>query len=469
MRYRGLLRAHTSTVSLVARCTDLLVVFLTSLVAHQIYLDHLILSADYWVLIGLVLLLTLLVFPQFDLYKSWRGQSSFMEVGTITTSWLFVMLLLTVYLFINKAGLRYSRGWVMIWMSSGWLGLILSRIMLRAALSWVRAKGYNTRHIIIVGDGDFTETVVQRLQSAPWLGLRVLGQFQDAEFSAPEAGVQLPQLGALKDVPEYLSKHPVDQVWITLPLRAENKVQEIIHSLRFSTVDIRYVPNIFAFRLLNHSISEVEGLPVLNLSVSPMNSVNRMVKLLEDKSVAFAILMLIWPLLLLIAALIRFDSRGPVLFKQKRLGWDGKTINVYKFRTMVVHKEIRGQLSQAKANDARVTPIGQWLRRTSLDELPQFINVLQGRMSVVGPRPHALEHNEKFKQQVQDYMWRHKVKPGITGWAQVNGWRGETDTLEKLSQRVDFDLYYIENWSLWFDLKIILLTILKGFIGKSAY
>jgi len=184
---------------------------------------------------------------------------------------------------------------------------------------------------------------------------------------------------------------------------------------------------------------------------------------------ALLILLLISPLMLLIALGVKLTSPGPVLFKQKRLGWDGQPFKVYKFRSMVVHREEGGLLTQASMGDVRVTPFGAFLRRTSLDELPQFFNVLRGTMSIVGPRPHAIEHNEQYKELVDDYMRRHKVKPGITGWAQINGWRGETDTLEKMRKRVEYDLYYIENWSLWFDLRIILLTVFKGFVNKNAY
>jgi putative colanic acid biosynthesis UDP-glucose lipid carrier transferase len=221
--------------------------------------------------------------------------------------------------------------------------------------------------------------------------------------------------------------------------------------------------------LLNHSITDVAGFPVLNIRTSPMKGVNRLVKALEDRLIAAMIMLLISPLMLLIAVGVKLTSRGPVFFKQRRLGWDGRIINVYKFRTMHVHQEADGHLTQATANDARVTHFGRWLRRTSLDELPQFINVLQGCMSIVGPRPHALLHNELYKESVQAYMQRHHMKPGITGWAQVNGWRGETDTLNKMQKRVEYDLYYINNWSLGFDLKIIFLTLFRGFTSRNAY
>jgi putative colanic acid biosynthesis UDP-glucose lipid carrier transferase len=200
-----------------------------------------------------------------------------------------------------------------------------------------------------------------------------------------------------------------------------------------------------------------------------MVGINRVIKALEDRILGLVILVLVSPFILAIAIAIKLTSKGPVFFKQMRHGWDGKPIKVYKFRTMVQHMAENGQVVQASRQDTRVTKIGAFLRQTSLDELPQFWNVLQGRMSIVGPRPHALQHNEQYKDQIDLYMLRHKVKPGITGWAQIHGWRGETDTLDKMKKRVEYDLYYIENWSLWLDIKIIFLTLFNGFIHKNAY
>ncbi|MBF0238873.1 MAG: exopolysaccharide biosynthesis polyprenyl glycosylphosphotransferase [SAR324 cluster bacterium] len=207
----------------------------------------------------------------------------------------------------------------------------------------------------------------------------------------------------------------------------------------------------------------------MNLSSTPIAGVNRIVKGFEDRIFAFLILLLISPLMLAVAIGVKLSSPGPVFFKQKRHGWNGKEVEIWKFRSMIVHKEEPGQITQATKNDNRITPFGAFIRRTSLDELPQFINVLQGTMSIVGPRPHAVEHNEAYKDIVDGYMLRHKVKPGITGWAQVNGWRGETDTIDKMKRRVEFDLHYIENWSLWFDIKIIFLTVLRIFFDKNAW
>lgn len=246
-------------------------------------------------------------------------------------------------------------------------------------------------------------------------------------------------------------------------------MRQILVSLRHCTADIRMVPDIFGFSLLNHSLGEVAGIPVINLSSTPMVGVNRVVKAIEDRVIASIILLLISPLMICVALGIKLTSAGPVFFRQERLGYDGRVFRVWKFRSMKVHQEREGKVTQAKKNDSRITPFGAFLRRTSLDELPQFFNVLDGSMSIVGPRPHAVAHNEEYKDLVDRYMRRHKVKPGITGWAQVNGFRGETDTLEKMEKRVEYDLYYIEHWSLLFDLKIIFMTIFKGFVNPNAY
>jgi putative colanic acid biosynthesis UDP-glucose lipid carrier transferase len=243
----------------------------------------------------------------------------------------------------------------------------------------------------------------------------------------------------------------------------------VLNALRHSTANIRLVPDWFTLKLLNHGVSEVVGIQMLDLSTSPITGETRVIKAVQDFVLATVILLLISPLLLAIALAIKYTSPGPVLYRQKRHGWNGEEIVVYKFRSMVVHQEAGSQVTQASKNDSRITPLGAFLRRTSLDELPQFINVLQGRMSIVGPRPHAMAHNEHYKELVPNYVLRHKVKPGITGWAQVNGFRGETDTLDKMEKRVEYDLYYIENLSLGLDLKIIVATVFKGFVHKNAY
>lgn len=466
MMRRGLLKEHSSILNAVLHVLDWAGIIFAAWLAYHLYMGNSIFPAAYGVVIGIVVLLSALLFPRFNLYQAWRGASLFDEVRAVTLAWALVLFLLFAFAFTTKMGIQFSRGWIGIWALQGWVALVSGRVLLRVGLRWLRSHGFNQRHIVIVGAEGLGEELTRRLLASPWIGLQVAGFF-NAGTGAPKPGV--PVLGGLLDVADYVARERVDQVWIALPLKDQDKVESLLHALRHSLVDIRFVPDIFGFRLLNHSVTEVAGFPVMNLSATPMVGVNRLVKALEDRLLALLILLLISPLLLLIALGVKLSSPGPVLFKQKRLGWDGQHFKVYKFRSMVVHQETGGLLTQASRGDARITPFGAFLRRTSLDELPQFYNVLKGTMSIVGPRPHAISHNEQYKDLVDDYMQRHKVKPGITGWAQINGWRGETDTLEKMRKRVEYDLYYIENWSLWFDLRIILLTVFKGFISKNAY
>jgi putative colanic acid biosynthesis UDP-glucose lipid carrier transferase len=383
-------------------------------------------------------------------------------------AWVGVFLILFVFAAATKSSLMFSREWAALWFGLGWGFLAFFRGCLRFLLRWMRAAGFNTRRIVLVGSGDLSALVDRRVKQAAWAGLKILGFFDDRKTRHSLKG-ELPHLGDFAAINNYIKGHAVDQVWLALPLRAENTMKRVLHNLRHATVDIRFVPDIFGFSLLNHSIGEVAGMPVVNLTASPMTGVNRVVKEVEDRVLAAVILALISPLLVLIALGVKLSSPGPILFKQARHGWDGKLIKVFKFRTMRIHVEPSGRVTQASRRDPRITAFGALLRRTSLDELPQFFNVLLGDMSIVGPRPHAVEHNEAYKEFVDRYMLRHRVKPGITGWAQINGYRGETDTMHKMEKRIQHDLYYIENWSLWFDLRIVLLSLFKGFSNQNAY
>jgi putative colanic acid biosynthesis UDP-glucose lipid carrier transferase len=271
--------------------------------------------------------------------------------------------------------------------------------------------------------------------------------------------------GSVDDVRQYVDSDGVDQVWITLPLRAENRVKFLLHSLGDTTVEIRYLPDIFGFQLLNHSLTEVAGLPVINITESPMVGANRVLKAIEDYVLASAIVLLISPWLLAIALAVKMTSPGPIIYRQKRVTWNGEVFEIYKFRTMPINAESASGAVWASSEDDRATPLGRLLRRYSMDELPQFFNVLKGDMSIVGPRPERPEFIERFTQEIPGYMKKHFVKAGITGWAQVNDLRGNTD----LEQRIEYDLFYIDNWSLTFDLRIIAMTILKVVTAKNAY
>jgi len=274
--------------------------------------------------------------------------------------------------------------------------------------------------------------------------------------------------GQLSDIVTYVKNNKIDMVYIALPLPLDLKTRNIVSDLSETSAEIYLIPDVHDVGLLRMSLSEIAGLPVINLNDTPCSGLNYIFKQLEDKVVALIILIMISPLMLLIALGIKLTSPGPVLFRQRRDGINGEDIVILKFRTMTVCED-GPDIPQAMKCDSRVTRFGSVLRRFSLDELPQFFNVLQGSMSVVGPRPHAVAHNEQYRKLIKSYMLRHKMKPGITGWAQINGFRGETDTLEKMKKRVEYDIYYINNWSLWLDIKIILITMFKGFSGKNAY
>ncbi len=297
------------------------------------------------------------------------------------------------------------------------------------------------------------------------MGFRVLGIYDD---NVMPVGSSINKCGDLKKMIADAKEGKIDRVYIALPMSQEKLIKEVVAELSDSTCSVMLIPDIFTFNLLHSRSEEINGVPVVSLFDTPMSGVNKVIKRLEDIILSILILAFISPVLILISIFVKLSSPGPVIFKQKRYGIDGKGIAVWKFRSMVV-MENDDKVVQAKKGDARVTTLGGFLRRTSLDELPQFINVLKGDMSIVGPRPHAVVHNEQYRKMISGYMLRHKMKPGITGWAQINGWRGETDTLEKMEKRVEFDLEYIHNWTLWLDIKIIFMTIFKGFVNKSAY
>lgn len=406
----------------------------------------------------------------FGVYRSWRGASLDAELRPVVLATLFAFALLAIIALATKTTTYFSRTWMASWAVLCVSGICVSRILIRGLLATLHARGFDTATVALIGDGVLAERVARHLQANPEVGLKTVGYFSVDNPAGSQ--MPLPRLGTIDTLRETLEQRGsgIDQLWITLPLAAEEPIRRILHDLRHSTVDIRMIPDMFSYHLLNYSSENVVGLPVLNLSYSPLSGANRYSKELLDRMLALLILLGISPLLLLIAAAIKISSPGPVIFRQTRHGGDGKPFTVFKFRTMHDRRDAdRDATEQARRNDPRVTALGQFLRRTSLDELPQFFNVLQGTMSIVGPRPHPVELNDLFCDQVERYMWRHKVKPGITGWAQVNGLRGETDTIDKMRKRVEYDLYYIDHWSLWFDIKIIAITVLRGFTDRNAY
>ncbi len=388
------------------------------------------------------------------IYRSWRGGQLLAMLGRVGLGWLVTWGMVMTWLVLTQTGTDYSRLWLGSWAVASLLFSWLARAMAYLMMSGLRSMGVNHLRVLLVGSGDTVASVRKRVKASAWTGYKVVGVSDGLNEKALDFAIS--------------SLEP-DEVWICQPPGDMKVIQQIMHALRHSTANIRLLPDMGMFNLMNHGMTQVLGLPMLDISSSPMAGFNLVVKWLEDKLLAAVILVLIAPVMLGIALAVKFTSPGPVIFRQKRNGWNGETINIYKFRSMYLHQDEPDSVTQATKGDARVTPLGRVLRATSLDELPQFINVLQGRMSVVGPRPHAVAHNLEYRELIPRYMLRHKVKPGITGWAQVNGLRGETDTIEKMEARVQADLYYIENWSLWLDLKIVFMTIFKGFVNRNAY
>jgi putative colanic acid biosynthesis UDP-glucose lipid carrier transferase len=325
---------------------------------------------------------------------------------------------------------------------------------------------------VVVGFSDLSRKLSYQFKKNPLLRVRCMGFFDDrsdGRYSGKMERRSEVLLGSIASTTEFVKKHNVQQIYIVLPLTAQPRIQALLDNLRRdTTASIYFVPDILSFDLIQVNISTVNGIPIVTVCESPFIGINRIIKRISDMVLSVLIMLLISPLMLLIAIGIKLSSSGPVLFKQRRYGIDGKEIVVYKFRSMAVMED-GSKINQATRHDPRITRFGAFLRKTSLDELPQFINVLQGHMSIVGPRPHAISHNEIYRNLIKGYMVRHKVKPGITGWAQINGFRGETDTEEKMQRRIDYDLDYLRNWSLFLDLLIIFKTIGVVFNDQNAY
>lgn len=381
-------------------------------------------------------------------YRSWRGAQMPAMLGKVMVHWLIVVGLLLLWLFTFKASQDYSRIWFGVWILLTILLLWVERFTVYLVLRVLRRRGFNLRHVALVGSGVAAERLKQRLSAHGWSGYKIALAVPDSDAAALNR----------------LAEAEVDEVWLALSLSDEAAIKDALHALRHSTASIRFVPDLFTLRLINHGVSDVLGMPMYDLSTSPMTGMNQLVKWLEDKVLSSLILLLISPIMILLALGVKLTSPGPVFYRQERVGLNNKPFRMLKFRSMPVDTEKSG--IQWGGSAAKATSrFGQFIRKTSLDELPQFLNVLKGDMSIVGPRPERPMFVEQFKEEIPDYMKKHLVKAGITGWAQVHGWRGDTD----LKTRIEYDLYYIENWSLWLDIKIIVMTVFKGFVNKNAY
>jgi putative colanic acid biosynthesis UDP-glucose lipid carrier transferase len=386
----------------------------------------------------------------------------------VVLNWLVVVLILLFFGYASGYLSIFPVRMVLTWSAVVPMLLFTSHAAIPHLLPKVMAMEGMQRTALLVGASELGAKLASQIQSAPLLGIRLAGVFDDRRPERRAHMPQVPSLGKIDALAEYVKANHVDLIYVTLPMASQPRILQLLNDLRDTTASIYFVPDIFMFDLIQARVDTINGIPVVAVCETPFFGFNGLIKTLSDYVIAGTALAVLSPLMLLIALGVKWSSPGPVLFKQRRYGLDGKEILVYKFRTMIVLED-GATVRQATRGDERITPFGRFLRSTSLDELPQFINVLQGRMSVVGPRPHAVSHNETYRKLIDGYMVRHKVKPGVTGWAQVNGFRGETDTVDKMEKRIEFDLAYLRNWSLRLDLVIILKTIIVVFGDKRAY
>ena len=392
-----------------------------------------------------------------------------LQFGKVTAIWGAVFVTLIALAYFTQVSDSYSRFWVVTWFT---ITLILFGI-LRIGFAyqverWAR-RGELDINIAIIGTGGPAEKLIRHLETTRNADTTIVGVFKEASGTAPAEIAGHSVRGDIDDLLVFMRSHRVDEIIVAVPWRAGREVREMTAKLQTIAVDVKLCPEEISLELPSLGYGEVAGIPMLKLSERPLSGWSVFAKGLEDRILATLLLIGFSPILLLIAAAIKLNSRGPVLFRQKRYGFNNNEFAVLKFRTMRDDPAPGADVAQATRADPRVTTIGKFLRRTSLDELPQLINVIRGEMSLVGPRPHAVEHNEEYASVINEYLSRHRVKPGITGWAQVNGFRGETQTVDLMRQRVQHDLYYIDHWSVLFDLRILIMTAFVGFVHRNAY
>lgn len=406
----------------------------------------------------------------FGVYRQWNGLAFTREVTILILAWGTTLVLLKLLGIFTAYSTELSTPALSLWFLITPILALSVRVLHNWYQRYLLDQGISARRFAIVGANELGIQLARNVRKNPSLGLKLMGYYDDR----PDARTgELPddvekKLGKIQNVIDAAKKGDVQVIFITLPMRAEERIRSLIKELTDTTASVYIVPDLFVFQMLNSRWSDIEGVPVVSVFENPLFGVDGAVKRVLDLAVSTAALLVAGLPMLLIATAVKLTSQGPVLFKQKRYGLDGDEIDVWKFRSMSVC-ENGAKVTQAKKNDSRLTPIGGFLRKSSLDELPQIFNVLSGQMSLVGPRPHANAHNEFYRKQIDGYMLRHKVKPGMTGLAQVNGCRGETETLDKMEKRVYFDHQYIREWSIWLDVKIILKTFLVVFSRQNAY
>ncbi|NOY72984.1 MAG: undecaprenyl-phosphate glucose phosphotransferase [Gammaproteobacteria bacterium] len=462
------LKGLLNNLGILSRAIDLLLIYVSLWSISLIYNESWQISHN--IAIAYSTGLFILFATLFNLYPPQRKISFYSEIFRLYVSWIGTTLGLLLLVYATKTPEGFPQSMYLTWLLVTPCILTLWHVLIREIISHRQLHGINNRRVAIVGAREVGLELAETIEASPSMGYQFVGFFDDRSVTGtrPLTTKSFKVLGQLVDVIAAAKSGEIDVVYITLPLRAEERIQQLILELSDTTASVHIVPDFFARNQMSTSLGNIGNLTTIAIHETPFYGTDGWIKRVEDIMLSFLILGLIIIPMLIIAFGVKLTSSGPILFKQRRYGLQGQEIEVWKFRTMSVC-ENGDTVCQATRDDDRITPLGKFLRRTSLDELPQFINVLQGTMSIVGPRPHAVVQNEEYRKIIKGYMLRHKVKPGITGWAQINGWRGETKTLDKMKGRIQYDLTYIRNWSLSLDLKIIFLTLFKGFVNKNAY
>jgi len=408
------------------------------------------------------------VFDEIDILVPWSSFHLTRVIRGVVVGWAIVAAILVFLGYATQLAVHFEQQIILTWFAVTPFVLLGGTKIARSLVRRAVMNGTLSRTAVVVGANELGRELATRLRSDLYSGVAVRGFFDDrstARLATLDPGEVL---GQVKDAADFVKRNGIDRVYIAMPIAAQPRLIDLVDALRDSTASVYFVPHLFVFDLIQARVDAVSGIPVVAVCETPIFGINAVVKRVFDMVMASLILLLIWPVMLTITLAIKLTSPGPVIFKQRRYGLGGGEIMVYKFRTMTVQED-GNCVVQARKNDNRVTRIGLFLRRTSLDELPQLFNVLAGCMSIVGPRPHAVAHNEQYRKLIDGYMIRHKVKPGITGWAQVNGFRGETETVEKMRKRVEHDLDYLRNWSVSLDLWIMVKTLITLWKDRNVY
>ncbi|OAJ58847.1 undecaprenyl-phosphate glucose phosphotransferase [Paraburkholderia ginsengiterrae] len=464
-------------LSVLSRIIDIAMVALGAAIASAVHSGKFVWLDDVQsVTLAFDCLLVVVFFPALGIYQSWRGKPLYDLLSRVAGGWLMVEITGVLISFSLHRSDSLSRLWLVYWAVATIVLLIVTKVIVYSILRGLRREGFNQRAVAIVGGAPYGRFLIEQMRSRPEAGFNPVVVFDEDgtinPYEDPDAGEAIEGVPVERDYQHMLHlvrQRAIRELWLALPISKEKAINRFVTDLRNDFVNIRFIPDVRSLTLFNQPMVDLLGVPAINLAASPITDLRVLPKRVFDRLFALAALTALAPVMLVIAAAVKLNSPGPVFFRQKRKGIDGNQFEIYKFRSMKLHKEEAGRITQATRRDPRITAVGAFLRRTSLDELPQFINVLRGEMSVVGPRPHALEHDDIYKDLVKGYMHRYRIKPGITGWAQINGYRGETDRIEKMMGRVKLDLYYMQHWTFWLDIKIVGLTLWKGFVGSNAY